>query len=546
MNDLDVFLIDRWYIIPAMDASAQSAFSATWPLAARLKWARVFAQRVVTRRADLCALMAAEVGKPEFEALTADIGSLIAACRWHARFAPGILADRRVPGGGWIALGTRAVERRVPLGRVGIIATWNYPVQLLGIQLVQAIVAGNRVVVKPSELAPRTQALLLDLARDAGLSGDYLKVLPATREAGGELLEGHFGHLDHLIFTGSTAVGRQIATNAGARLLPTTLELSGRDSAIVLDDADPVLAARAIWSGVTINSGQTCTAPRRVLVDRRVYRGFLAALAPLASGAKPRRVISADAARRCFEQAREAVEVGVGGRQGLADSETPRSGSLRARSLSGVFEPPTGRTLVPLAIADCPPDAHLVAGDHFGPVLAIVPVDDEAAMLSIHNQCDQHLAASIFTRRPARAQALAPRLHASFVTINQCLVPLGHPGATFGGHRASGWGLSRGREGLLAMTRPVTVTTTSRWIRPPVGDPSRRTVEAISRFLGWIAGAERAVLARGAGARVAESLPTPLAPLTPQHPPVSTPVRESRIEHKPVPHHACSKQDQPA
>ena len=188
-------------------------------------------------------------------------------------------------GGAWWSIGQRHQVERVPLGRIGIIATWNYPVQLLGVQLVQALAAGNRVVVKPSERTPRTQALLLDLARRAGLPEGTLDVLPATRDAGAAMLQ--HAEMDHLVFAGSTAVGRRIAEAAARRLLPSTLELSGRDTAFVLADADPALAARTIWSAVTMNAGQTCMAPRRVLVDSRVYERFLAALArlPRAPGA---------------------------------------------------------------------------------------------------------------------------------------------------------------------------------------------------------------------------------------------------------------------
>jgi aldehyde dehydrogenase (NAD+) len=344
---------------------------------------------------------------------------------------------------------------------------------------------------------------------------------------------GHYGPIDHLVFTGSTAVGRQIALAAGEQLLPTTLELSGRDSALVLDDADPLLAAQSIWTGVTVNSGQTCTAPRRALVDRRIYPEFLAALAPLASGARPCTLISPEAAARCFEQAKDAVE--TGGERGAFTGK-------RGRSLSGVLEAPSGRQLRPLVIADCPSDAKLVEGDHFGPVIAIVPVDGEASMLAIHDGCDQHLSASIFTRRPARAAALAPRLHASFITVNQCLVPLGHPGATFGGTGASGWGLSRGREGLLAMTRPVTLTCTSRWIRPPLGEPSRRTIDGLSRFLGWIADADSATTSRNAlhaAASAADGAVLPPGP-SPSSPVVPQPV----VKHKSGSARSVSLQDQ--
>lgn len=453
---------------------------ARWPLSERVAWVDRFGRMVAGAREELCGLMEEEMGKPRHEGLTADVGALVASCQWHARHAGAVLAERRVGagffGGGWLMLGTGAREARAPLGRVGIIATWNYPVQLLGIQLVQAAVGGNAVVVKPSEVVPRTQGRLLEIARRAGLPAGVLAEAPATREAGPAVLRGAYGVLDHLVFTGSTAVGREIAAWAGERLLPTTLELSGRDSALVLDDADAALAARSIWAGVVMNAGQTCTAPRRALVDRRVYGAFVAALAPLASAEKPRRLVSESAASRCEALAREAVEQG-------------------GRSVSGVLEGARAdgggrvRALVPLAIVECPIGAALMAGDHFGPVLAVTPVDGEEAMLALHAANGPHLAASVFTRRASRARGLAARLGASVVTVNQCVIPTAHPGASLGGRGASGWGVSRGREGLLAMTRGVTVTRTSGLVRPPTEAPTSVGLARLSRLVGWLGGA---------------------------------------------------------
>jgi aldehyde dehydrogenase (NAD+) len=356
-----------------------------------------------------------------------------------------------------------------------VIATWNYPVQLLGIQIVQALAAGNRVVVKPSERSPRTQELLLSLAHEAGLPDGYLEWTDASRDAGSRMLRER--KLDHLVFTGSTAVGREIARWAVDSLTPTTLELSGRDSAFVLADTDPVLAARSIWSAATVNGGQTCMAPRRALVDRSVYSQFVFALAALAASAKPRRLIDESAARRVFDLACDACAQG-------------------GRSLSGVLEPPTGDTLTPLAIVDCPEDASLVDGDHFGPALAVVQVDSADHAIEIHRRCDQHLATSVFTRSRAAARDITGRIGATTVTVNDCLVPTGHPGSSISGRGLSGWGESRGVAGLLALTRPVHVSSTPR-LRPSIFAPPPKQAAQfdaiISRFYGpKRAGAPRA------------------------------------------------------
>lgn len=433
-----------------------------WPLGDRLAWLRRFSALLAADAENLCALVHHEVHKSTLEALTGDLAPLLDCCAWHRRYAPRLLAPRRTPGRALLGLGQRHHTARAPLGTVGIIATWNYPLQLLGIQLVQALVAGNRVIVKPSERAPRSQARLLALAHAAGLPAGQLTSLPATRQAGIDLLHNHA--LDHVIFTGSTTVGRNIARWAAENLVSSTLELSGNDSAIVLDDADPALAARSIWFAVTMNAGQTCMAPRRAIVTRAAYPQFLRHLGLLAAGARPMRLIDQPAARLVEHLAADAVARG-------------------GRPLSGVLEPADGPHIRPLAIAECPPDCALAEGDHFGPALAVIPADNTDHALSLHRQFNQHLAASLYTADLRAARALAPTLGASVVTINDSVIPTGHPGASLGGAGPSGWGFSRGQAGLLALSRPLIISTTGRLLRTPTSPPPASMLRHMFSFI---------------------------------------------------------------
>lgn len=446
----------------------RDCISSDWPVRERVRWLRAFRALVAARRDDLISLCVEEIHKTPWEALTGDLLPLLASIKWHERFVPRLLRDRPLRAGAWWTLGQRHAVAREPLGTVGIIATWNYPAQLLGVQIVQALAAGNRVVVKPSERAPRTQALLLSLAQEAGLPAGSLEWTPATREAGSAML--HSRRFDHVVFTGSTAVGQEVARWAAETTTPTTLELSGRDSAFVLADADPALAARALWHGVTTNAGQTCMAPRRALVERSVYPAFLRSLAPLAASARPRRLIDAPSAQRVSDLALDACARG-------------------GRSLSGVLEPARDDAFTPVAIVDCPPDALLVEGDHFGPALAVVPVDSLDESLAIHARCDQHLATSVFTRGRARAREVAARAGATTVTINDCLLPTGHPAASISGKGRSGWGESRGLAGLLAMTRPVHISRTGR-LRPSTIEPPPHRLAAFERLVSRFYGAK--------------------------------------------------------
>ena len=446
-------------------------------LDSRLAWLRRFRDGVRMHHVELCALASEEVGKSPFEALTADVMALVASCNWHLRNARKLLRPRRVGGGGLFGLGHGVVRHRLPVGRVLVIATWNYPIQLMGIQLVQAVLAGNRVVVKPSERAPRTQARLLELAisaaePDAAMQG-AISARSATREEGRRVLAEE--HFDHVVFTGSTAVGRAIAEVCAARLIPTTLELSGSDSAIVLADADARAAARAVFMGFTANAGQTCMAPRRALVERGAAAAFTDELARLVAGARRVTLVDGQAAQRSRAVADEAIRAG-------------------GRSIAGALEDCDGRTMRPVAVLDCPPDSELFLGRHFGPALAVRVVDSIDEAMTLHARAGQYLATSIWTRRPAaalvaRVQACGSSLPqacgSSLVHINSVLLPSAHPAVSLSGHGASGWGVSRGVSGLLALTRELTVTCTSSLLSVPLEEPSPKVQSMLSRFIAW-------------------------------------------------------------
>jgi aldehyde dehydrogenase (NAD+) len=447
---------------PALAHDAEHAVPSA--LSDRLRWAARFRGLLVGHADDLCTLVTRETAKPAWEAFSGDLLPLLAACRWIERRAARVLRPRGVgPAPLWM-FGQRHRVERAPLGRVAIIATWNYPLQLLGVQLLHAVVAGNRVVVKPSERSPRSQGLLLDLAHRAGLPRDVLETRGASVEDGRRMLETE--RFDHIVFTGSTRVGRHIALHAAETLTPTTLELSGSDTALVLDDADAALAARVLFHAAIMNAGQTCMAPRRAFVHERVYARFLAALAPLAAGARPRALIDDAAAAHVWALVERSLAAG-------------------ARSLSGVAEPPAGRTLRPVVVVDCPADASLASIEHFGPALAVVPCRSVEDMLAAYARIEQKLATSVFTASPARARALAPGLGSSLVTVNDAVLPAAHPGAPIAGRGVSGWGVSRGAEGLLAMTRPVHVSVTPRRLRTPPEPPHPALAARLRGAMLW-------------------------------------------------------------
>lgn len=412
------------------------------------------ARALIARDADaLIRLMGQEVHKPEFEALAADIMPLLAACTWHLRHAERALRDRRIQGRPLWLPGVRHRVCRAPLGRVAIIATWNYPVQLLGVQIVQAFMAGNALLVKPSERSPRTQTLLLDLFAEAGFP---IQRAQATREAGERLVRDE--RFDHLVFTGSTAVGRQIARTLSDRLIPSTLELSGNDTAVVLPSADAALAARCVWYALTLNHGQTCMAPRRVLVAPELLDTFLAGIQ--AASASPRRLIDDRATDHCRAVAREAID--SGGRLIRGD--------------------PNAQVIEPIVIAGASHESRLARGEHFGPLLSVAPLAHSSSSVPDRESGQPGcLTLSVFGA-PRQARAFAARCGAGTVLVNDCIIPTGHPGAPLGASGQSGWGVTRGEPGLLAMTKPVSVSLTQRRPRVPLEPPA----VGVGRITPWL------------------------------------------------------------
>ncbi len=418
------------------------------PNRADLQWVKSFRRSIAARWDQLDQLIDDELGRPSFQSLTAEAVPLLSACRWIERHGRATLRSHRLRGGSIWQMGQRHRVRRAPLGRVGIIATWNYPVQLLGVQLVQAMAGGNRVVVKPSERTPQTQRLLLEIARRAGADQDRLTWTAATREAGGELLAA--GGLDHVVFTGQTDTGRAVASTLAQSLTPSTLELSGSDTALVLADADLDHAARSLAMGLHLNAGRTCMMPRRIICDTRI-------------------------AEALSERLRRQVQTAV----------WPRGIAARPEVAQALVLAGDRSAKHPAVVVDPPLDSDLARGEHFGPVLALLPAAGLRAMLDLYERFDQRLATAVFTRDVRAAEGLAPRLRCGTVTINGCILPTAHPGAGLPALGPSGWGVTRGAAGLLAMTRPVYVSRSSRRFQPPVGPPSEAVQQRMARAVRW-------------------------------------------------------------
>ncbi len=491
-------------------ATIEKSVWASMPLGERLEWVARFRQLVAFHQPRLCELICEETKKPAHEALLTDVAPLLAACKWMESNAARLLRDRELSDAPFWMSGTRMIERRVPVGKVGIIATWNYPVQLLGIQLVHALAAGNTVVVKPSERTPRTQTRLLEIAMEAGLPMNTLTWVGATREAGQNMLSTQ--RFDHVIFTGSTETGQKVAQQLAKTFTPGTLELSGRDSVFVLEDANVKQAAKAVWAAVNVNAGQTCMGPRRVLVLDKAYDKFCEHLAKFAATAKAVDLIDEKSATLCKELTSRAIA------KGAWDAAMVHGDKAQPRHVEGdgtVADEMISRRFRPTALLHCQAGMDVVEGRHFGPLVAIVRCVNLEDALNIHRRCDQHLTASVFTRDVRSGQLLADRLGATNVMINDIIMPSCHPAAAIGGRGPSGVGFSRGEEGLLGLTRPMYVSVGKAGIAKMIKPLPAWQLNFLSKFLRWWYGAGKVpgmMAARAQAASEVNGVPVLLAP----------------------------------
>jgi acyl-CoA reductase-like NAD-dependent aldehyde dehydrogenase len=428
--------------LTAAARAAQPAWAAL-PLDKRLAHVRALRHLLASSADRVLAVLAEEVGKSAGEALGGEIVPTADAFAWVEKHAARILHPRYVTSGDrpiWLMGQDDAVYRR-PRGVVGIIGTWNYPLFLNGVQIVQALVAGNAVVWKPSEVVPRFASVWADLIAQAGFPQGVFTVLPATREMGQVLAE---ADIDHVVFTGSAGVGRKLAARLGERLISSTLELSGCDAMFVLDDADLKFAARAAWFGVSLNRGQTCIAVRRVFVPAQLAETFCGHLRELAICAPVRLAMPAQV-RQARQLADDAIAAG-------ASPIVPIQGDEES--------------IAPVLLRGIRPEMALCREAAFSPILGVVPYESLEQALADEARCPFALAASVFTADPGRGEALAPRLRAGAVCINDVVAPTAHPATPFGGRGDSGWGVTQGAEGLLEMTVPQVVSVRGGTFRP--------------------------------------------------------------------------------
>jgi acyl-CoA reductase-like NAD-dependent aldehyde dehydrogenase len=409
----------------------------------RVEVLREFQRRLHEKKSEIAAAITREAGKPLAEALTTEVLVVLDAARFLMENAYRLLRDEVIPHGNLATKLKRGWIVREPHGVIGIISPWNYPFSIPATETLAALVAGNAVVLKPSEFTSLVALELKALLHGAGVPADVFQVVVGDGATGSALIQ---SSINKLVFTGSVATGKRIAVAAAERLLPVVLELGGKDPMLVLDDADvDVASSAAVW-GAFVNAGQTCLSVERCYVHRSLYESFLKACVD-----KTRKLhvgngmdTHTDVGPMIHEHQLRLVEAQV--EDAKAHGARVLAGGSRLPELGANFYAPT-------VLADVAPDLRIMREETFGPVLPVMAFDSDDEAVRLANDSEYGLAASVWTRDSARGERLARRIHAGTVMVNDVISCFGISEAPHGGVKASGVGRTHGRFGLEEMVR---------------------------------------------------------------------------------------------
>ncbi len=385
-------------------------------------------------------------GKTPVEALTADIFTVLDGIYHLEKHTARALKTQKVPTP-VVLMGKRSYIEYRPRGVVLIIAPWNFPFQLSLLPTLTAIAAGNTVILKPSEITPRVGDLIIDLMEKAGFPRCVVQVVQGGKEVGAALVE---GRPDYIFFTGSVQTGKLIQAKAAENLIPTTLELGGKDPMIVCADANIARAvAGALWGGFN-NCGQVCMSVERLLVHNDIYTTFVDQLVQqvgeLTQG------VGCDADLGAMTHRGQAELVGAQIHDALKQG---------ARLLTGL-EPDKWNledslAIAPMVLVNITPSMRIWHEETFGPVLPVMVYDDEKTAVALANDSNYGLNASVWSQDMKQAQRIASRLITGSVVINDVMISVANPNLPFGGVKESGLGRYHGDVGLQSFCHQTAV-----------------------------------------------------------------------------------------
>ncbi|HEU0029499.1 MAG TPA: aldehyde dehydrogenase family protein [Kofleriaceae bacterium] len=433
--------------VRAAVATARAAQRAWGELAIETRCRRVvrFAEVLMSRAEEVIDLLVAEAGKTRLEALGMEVVLVADLVRYFAKHAPAMLAPEPIP--------LHLLKHRgsylhfVPRGVVGIIAPWNFPFSIPLGEVMMSLIAGNGVVLKPSEITPLIALKARELYLAAELPPELFQVVTGRGGTGAALID---AGIDYCVFTGSVATGKKVAAACGERLIPCTLELGGKAPAVVCADADLDRAAQAITWGGFANSGQVCASVERVYAVDAIHDALVARIAQRA-----RDLRQGDASTNAnVDIGAMAWDQQVANVERLVSSAVAAGAKLEAGGQRG---PAGGMFFQPTVLSGCRQDMDVMRKEIFGPVIPIMRVADEDEAIRLANDSHLGLLAYVFTRDRERGKQIAERIEAGTVMVNDVLNTYACPETPWGGVKQSGIGRTHSAIGLrdLCETRHV-------------------------------------------------------------------------------------------
>jgi acyl-CoA reductase-like NAD-dependent aldehyde dehydrogenase len=418
-----------------------------------------------------------ETGKAYEDAMLAEVGYTGGAFGFWAKNAPKLLADEKIRASNPLVLGRKLVVRYAPVGVVGVIGPWNYPLNNSFGDCIPALAAGNSCVLKPASLTPLTSLFIAEGLRECGLPEDVFIVAPGGGDVGGELID----HVDFIMFTGSTEVGRKVMERAAKTLTPVGLELGGKDPMVVLADADVERAANAAVHYSMQNGGQTCISIERVYVEEPVYDEFVSKV----------------------EQKMRGLRQGAPGGAGAVDvgaiTSPPQvdliDGHVKDALAKGARAPVGGRRgagpgdfYEPTLLLDVDHSMKAMTEETFGPTLPVMKVRDAGEAVRLANDSPYGLQASVWTKDAAKGERLARMIEAGVVSVNDHQLNYVALELPMGGWKESGLGSRHGADGIRKFTKKQALLVTR--LAPkrdlhmlPYRERTTKMVERLLRFL---------------------------------------------------------------
>jgi acyl-CoA reductase-like NAD-dependent aldehyde dehydrogenase len=449
LGEIPVHTVDEVHAIVARARTAQKSWGAT-PFAERRRVLGRILDHLLDHADELCQLIARDAGKTLENGLLGEIWPICEKLRHTLATGERDLAPEHVSAG--LLLHKVATIEYQPLGVIGVICPWNFPLQNVLGPTIPALMAGNAVVVKVSEWtswsAPRIQRIFDSVLNECGYSTDLVRLITGYAETGQALCE---SAVDKIVFTGSMPNGRRVAAQCAKHLIPVILELGGKDPMVVCDDANLEQAVHAALAGTMIASGQMCLAAERVIVFERVHDAFVARVveevAKLRQG-PPLGDKPVDIGAMTMPHQLDIVERLV--RDAVEKGAAIKIGGLRADGLGGQF-------FMPTVLTGVTPEMAIAREETFGPILCVMKVRDEAAALELANATDYGLGSTLFTTSPARARRMTHALRAGSTVVNDFGLAYMANALPFGGVGGSGYGRLNGREGIRAMCNQKSV-----------------------------------------------------------------------------------------